>query len=90
MFTVSAQDADIGTNGQIAYSLTGSFVQFFSIDPSTGVIRVAEIGVDFEALGGNPIIILTVIATDQGGWRSFVCVGVWVGGVGGGAMCACT
>ena len=88
VFTVSAQDADIGTNGQITYSLTGSLVQFFTIDPSTGVIRVGSNGVDFEALGGNPLVTLTVTATDQGGWnRLCACVRVWVHVCVGGGQC---
>ena len=66
VYMVSAQDADIGTNSQIVYSLAGSGVEYFSINPSTGVISVSARGVDFEALGGNPVIILDVIATDLG------------------------
>lgn len=33
---VSATDADIGTNGQITYSLHGSGAEEFRLDPHTG------------------------------------------------------
>jgi len=66
VYNVSATDADIGTNSQIRYSLTGRFSEFFTIGRSSGSIFVSNLGVDFEALNGNPLIVLSVIATDQG------------------------
>lgn len=66
VYTVTATDADIGTNQQIQYSLTGDFVEFFSINRSTGVITVSPIGVDYEAVASNPVLIFTVIAMDEG------------------------
>ncbi len=67
MATVSAEDADIGSNSEIEYSLVGNGVHYFTIHPSSGEIRVSEIGVDFESLDpSSPYIILSVIATDLG------------------------
>ena len=66
VYMVAANDADIGNNSQIDYSLAGEFVGFFTVDRSTGVISVSAIGVDFEAVASDPVIVLTVIATDRG------------------------
>ena len=63
---VSANDADVGTNSQIDYSLAGEFVEFFTVGRSTGVITVSAIGVDYEAVASDPVVVLTVIATDKG------------------------
>ncbi len=66
-----AQDADIGNNSVVSYSLAGEKVEYFTINPWTGVVTVSEVGVDFEALDPNsPFVILNVIATDLGmEWR---------------------
>lgn len=66
VFSVSASDADIGINSQIDYSLAGEFVEFFTIDRETGTISVSTIGVDYEAVSNDPVLVLTVIATDRG------------------------
>lgn len=49
------------------YLLFGPGLQYFSIDRQTGVISVAESGVDFESVNAmmNPLI-MTVIAQDRG------------------------
>ncbi len=67
MITVLAEDADIGNNSVVSYSLAGEKVEYFIIDPWTGVVTVSDIGVDFETLEpDSPYIILSVIATDLG------------------------
>ncbi len=67
MANISAEDADIGSNSEIEFSLAGDGVDYFTIHPSSGEIRVSETGVDFESLDpSNPFVILSVIATDLG------------------------
>ena len=42
MLGVTASDRDIGTNGEIAYSLFGQDASKFNVNPSNGVIRSAR------------------------------------------------
>lgn len=60
---MTATDADIGSNGAISYSLSGSDVETFAIDPHTGVVTVAR-PLDYESVS-EPYT-LTVIAQDNG------------------------
>ncbi len=63
--TVSAIDEDIDENGIIRYLLLGLGVEHFSINSSTGEIRVSSLGIDFEMVTSSPIT-LTLIAEDNG------------------------
>lgn len=60
-----ALDIDSGNNGMVRYSTVGRGSELFVVDPITGGIRVSAIGVDFESIPENPLI-LTVIASDLG------------------------
>jgi len=63
--TVTAEDVDAGTNGDLTYSLTGDAGGRFAIDASTGAISVANAGaINFET---NTSHKLTVQAIDGGG-----------------------
>ncbi len=65
VYTVMAIDADEGTNSEITYSLEGSSRGEFIIDPTSGKVRVSEVGVDYERVLDTPIV-LTIIARDNG------------------------
>lgn len=67
VFAVSAADDDSGDNGAVQYFLFGVGTDYFNIDQTTGEIRVAPSGVDFEVVNviGNPLI-LTLVAQDNG------------------------
>ena len=60
-----AVDIDSGNNGMVRYSLAGRGSEAFVVDPITGSVRVSAIGVDFESIPENPLM-LTVIASDLG------------------------
>ena len=57
----------------IRYSLAGRGSEAFVIDPINGGIRVSAIGVDFETIPENPLM-LNVIASDQGEYNSRQCM----------------
>eukprot|EP00118_Oscarella_pearsei_P004025 m.16707 g.16707 ORF g.16707 m.16707 type:complete len:3154 (+) comp27089_c0_seq1:214-9675(+) len=61
VYTVSAEDADIGDNGAITFSIQQTS-NLFSIDPKSGVVRTAAI-IDFET---TEFVLLKVLATDHG------------------------
>ena len=62
-----AVDADSGANSNISYLLLGPNINLFTIDTATGIIRVSEVGLDFEVINvlGNPLM-FTLIAQDAG------------------------
>ena len=60
---VTATDADVGSNGEISYHLSGSEVERFHIDPATGEVTVAQ-PLDYESV--TQPYVLTVIARDSG------------------------
>ena len=60
-----AVDIDSGNNGMVRYSLAGRGSEAFVVNPISGGVRVSAIGVDFEGIPENPLI-LTVIASDLG------------------------
>ena len=63
VITVRATDKDIGSNGQITYSIqTGNVNGAFNIDSSLGTIVLAR-SLDYESLN---IYVLDVLATDHG------------------------
>lgn len=64
---MSAIDSDIDDNGVVQYFLFGVGSNHFTINQTTGEIRVAASGVDFELVNviGNPLI-LTLIVQDNG------------------------
>ena len=63
VYHITASDSDIGTNGQISYSiLSGNALHWFQIDSTSGVITTAR-SLDREHL---PQISLTVLAEDHG------------------------
>ncbi|KAK2169179.1 hypothetical protein LSH36_12g30009 [Paralvinella palmiformis] len=59
---VNATDADLGVNAEISYSLPGDMRRYFSIDPSSGVIR-ARTAIDREVMDEMRFY---VVATDHG------------------------
>lgn len=67
VFAVSAVDADSGENGVVQYFFFGVGTDYFNINQTTGEIRVAASGVDFEVVNaiGNPLM-LTLVAQDNG------------------------
>lgn len=65
MYSVLAVDMDSGDNGMVRYSLAGRGSDSFVVDPISGDIRVSAIGVDFETIPENPLM-LNVIASDLG------------------------
>lgn len=71
---MTATDADAGSNGAISYSLSGSDVGTFAIDPNTGVVTVAR-PLDYESVS-EPYT-LTVIAQDNGMLLSTSCKAVF-------------
>ena len=73
MLQVTATDDDVGSNGAISYSLSGSDVETFAIDPNTGVVTVAR-PLDYETVS-EPYT-LTVIARDNGMSLSTPCKAV--------------
>ena len=61
VITVSASDADAGSQGEVTYAITaGDTYGNFVIDKHTGVIELVS-GLDYET---SPQITLTIIATD--------------------------
>lgn len=64
VIAVRAMDSDDGTNGEVRYSLSGTFL--FSIDAESGVIRTTS-PLDREAAS---MYTITVIATDQAATES--------------------
>ena len=66
VFSVQAEDADDGTNGEVIYSLVGNGADQFAINATSGEILVSPIGVDYERFISNNTLELSVIATDQG------------------------
>ena len=56
---------DSGDNAAVRYSLAGRGSEAFVIDPVTGIVRVSDIGVDFESIPENPLMV-NVIASDLG------------------------
>lgn len=62
-----ATDADIGRNSQVQYLLFGDGREFFTLNSSSGELRIGPSGIDFEVIDpiGNPLI-LTVVAHDDG------------------------
>ncbi|KAG6448204.1 hypothetical protein O3G_MSEX005352 [Manduca sexta] len=61
--TVTAVDKDEGEYGEVSYSLSGKLASLFTIDPTTGVVTVAEdADIDRET---TPDIWLRAIATDN-------------------------
>ena len=65
VYSVLAVDMDSGDNGMVRYSLAGRGSDSFVVDPISGDIRVSAIGVDFETIPENPLM-LNVIASDLG------------------------
>ena len=65
MYTVTALDIDSGNNSLVRYSLAGRGSESFVINPETGEVRASAIGVDFETIPENPLM-LNVIASDLG------------------------
>ena len=59
--SIGASDEDIFDS--FTYSLADDYGGIFSIDPSTGVLEVISMALDYEA---GPIVNLTVVATDLG------------------------
>ena len=68
VFTLFAEDADDGSNAALRYSITGSGVEHFTVNETTGEIRVSSEGVDYERVLDAPFV-LAVTAFDQGEWR---------------------
>ncbi|XP_038617667.1 protocadherin Fat 3 isoform X2 [Tachyglossus aculeatus] len=60
---ISAKDADVGSNGDISYSLYGSGNNKFFLDPETGELKTLAL-LDREKI---PVYNLIVRATDGGG-----------------------
>ena len=60
VFTVSASDADSGTNGDIEYSVLAT--NLFSIDPASGILILVQ-PLDFESVQS---VSFSVMATDLG------------------------
>jgi len=67
VFDVDAVDADAGANATITYLLLGPSISLFTMETATGIIRVSEVGLDFELINviGNPLQ-FTLIAQDTG------------------------
>ena len=65
IFQVRATDADLGSNADIIYSLSGADSQYFSIDNITGVVSSLA-RFDFENLATNPLQ-FSIIATNLDG-----------------------
>ena len=61
VYTVSADDADIGRNGNVTYSLQQT-INLFRIDPKSGVIRTMSV-IDYET---TTYTLVRVLATDDG------------------------
>uniref|UniRef100_W5MZS7 Cadherin domain-containing protein n=1 Tax=Lepisosteus oculatus TaxID=7918 RepID=W5MZS7_LEPOC len=64
--TVSASDADKGSNAHVTYSLShgaDSLGEIFDINPSTGEVKVTENTLDRET---SPEYNITITATDEG------------------------
>ena len=62
VYTVTAEDRDIGTNADIIYSLSSNDETLFNIDSSTGEITTST-NINVET---HPNITFIVIATDGG------------------------
>ena len=62
---VTAEDADIGSNGMVHFLLFGT--EYFNIDPMTGEVTISAAGLDFEVVDEieNPLL-LTIIVQDAG------------------------
>ena len=67
---VTATDDDAGSNGEIAYRLSGSEVERFAIDSVTGEVTVA-VPLDYETV--TEPYVLTVIAEDSGELNALLC-----------------
>lgn len=62
VITVKAIDRDLGENARITYELQGQVAQYFTIDQTTGKIRVKD-GLDYEK---GKSVQLTIYASDAG------------------------
>ncbi|CAD5120237.1 DgyrCDS8809 [Dimorphilus gyrociliatus] len=67
VLTISATDKDEGNNGKISYSFAAhsNNQQYFTIDKSSGDIRIGSEELDYESLHPKQIL-LDVIVTDEG------------------------
>ena len=63
ILTVSASDADLGTNADIRFSIVGNATSYVKIDPISGLISQANTPLDREL---SPFYNFTVRATDLG------------------------
>ena len=63
ILTVSAEDADVGVNAEIRFSIVSNATNYVSVDPVTGFISQADKELDREM---SPYFNFTVRATDLG------------------------